>query len=261
MRKHPINIRPIKSVTCGVPFCVLVISAWCRRITVVVTMGLLPDTQNCVWACAANAGNVFPPPLVSDPDMHHGTCVTHAPWCMSGSLTSGFLWSPGGGENVPGIPSACATRNFWYLVRGRLRLPTLSYRRYRGDMIEVFKITHGLYYGDVTAGFLQEQKDSITRGHKYSLFKRQSNLNMRKFSFANRVVDQWNNLPDSVVHAKTVQSFESRLDKLWKESEVMYDHDCDVKLLTSSRNLRYTNVNTCAQPENDDIICDLMSEA
>ena len=26
-------------------------------------------------------------PLVSDPGMHHGTCVTYAPWCMSGSLT------------------------------------------------------------------------------------------------------------------------------------------------------------------------------
>ena len=25
--------------------------------------------------------------------MHHGTCVTHVPWCMPGSLTSGFLWS------------------------------------------------------------------------------------------------------------------------------------------------------------------------
>ena len=25
--------------------------------------------------------------LVSDPGMHQGTCVTHAPWCMSGSLT------------------------------------------------------------------------------------------------------------------------------------------------------------------------------
>ena len=28
-------------------------------------------------------------PLVSDPGMHHGTCVTHVPWCMSGSLTRG----------------------------------------------------------------------------------------------------------------------------------------------------------------------------
>ena len=59
-------------------------------------------------ACAGNAGNVFPrrryqrKTQVSDPGMHHGTCVTHVPWCMSGWLTRG------GGENVPGIPGACA---------------------------------------------------------------------------------------------------------------------------------------------------------
>ena len=38
-------------------------------------------------------GTFFPPPRISYPDMHHGTCVTHVPWCMPGSLTSGFLWS------------------------------------------------------------------------------------------------------------------------------------------------------------------------
>ena len=38
-------------------------------------------------------GTFSPPPRVSDPDMHHGTCVTHMPWCMPGSLTGGFLWS------------------------------------------------------------------------------------------------------------------------------------------------------------------------
>ena len=60
------------------------------------------------YACAGNAGNVFPrhrfqrKPLVSDPGMHHGTCVTHVPWCMSGSLTCGD------GKNVPSIPGACA---------------------------------------------------------------------------------------------------------------------------------------------------------
>ena len=59
-------------------------------------------------ACAGNAGNVPPrrqfqrKPLVSDPAMHHGTCVTHVPWCMSGSLTYND------GENVPSIPGACA---------------------------------------------------------------------------------------------------------------------------------------------------------
>ena len=45
-------------------------------------------------ACAGNAGNVFfRPSMVSDLDMHHGTCVAHVPWCMPGSSTSGFLWS------------------------------------------------------------------------------------------------------------------------------------------------------------------------
>ena len=44
-------------------------------------------------ACAGMPGTLPPPPWVSDPDMHHGTCVMHVPWCMSESLTSCFLWS------------------------------------------------------------------------------------------------------------------------------------------------------------------------
>ena len=42
-----------------------------------------------------NARNVFLvtdfkwKPLISDPGMHHGTCVTHVPWWMPGSLTRG----------------------------------------------------------------------------------------------------------------------------------------------------------------------------
>ena len=50
--------------------------------------------------------------LVSYLGMHHCTCVTHVPWCMSGYLTRGCR------ENVPGIPGACATRHFTYLARG-----------------------------------------------------------------------------------------------------------------------------------------------
>ena len=71
-------------------------------------------------ACAGNAGNVSPrrqfqrKPLVSDPGMHHGTCVTHVPWCMSGSLTCDD------GENVPGIPGACvlAILRIWQEAHG-----------------------------------------------------------------------------------------------------------------------------------------------
>ena len=63
-------------------------------------------------------GMFFPPQRISDPDVHHGTCVMHVPWCMPESLTSGSIRSRCGGKNVPGIPGACATRNFKYLVRG-----------------------------------------------------------------------------------------------------------------------------------------------
>ena len=51
----------------------------------------------CVKLWVAHApgipGTFFPPPRVSDPDMHHGTCTTHVPWCMPGSTTSWFVWS------------------------------------------------------------------------------------------------------------------------------------------------------------------------
>ena len=36
-------------------------------------------------------GTFSPPPQASDPNMHHGTCVTHVPWCSPGSITSGIL--------------------------------------------------------------------------------------------------------------------------------------------------------------------------
>ena len=77
-------------------------------------------------ACAGNAGNVFPrrrfqmKPLFSDPGMHHGTCVTHVPWCMPGSLTCGD------GENVPGIPGACAPAilRIWQEAHGLFTIQT-----------------------------------------------------------------------------------------------------------------------------------------
>ena len=58
-------------------------------------MGLLPDTWNCGLRMRRECRERFPrhqlqrKPLVSNPGMHHGTCVVHVPWCMSGSLTRG----------------------------------------------------------------------------------------------------------------------------------------------------------------------------
>ena len=44
-----------------------------------------------------------------------------------------------------------SSKNMSYIDRlSRLKLPTLKYRRLRGDMIEVLKITHDLYDPDVS---------------------------------------------------------------------------------------------------------------
>ena len=87
-------------------------------------------------------------PLVSDRNIHHSTCVTHVPWCMSGSLTDG------GGENVPAISGECATRNFAYLVRG----PLAWYR------IFPVRARDGMWSNLKRCGFAKTKTVSIFRG-------------------------------------------------------------------------------------------------
>ena len=56
--------------------------------------GPLARYVNLRVAHALGMPGTFPlPPWVSDCDMHHGTCMMHVPWCMSGSLTSGLIRS------------------------------------------------------------------------------------------------------------------------------------------------------------------------
>ena len=59
----------------------------------------------------------------------------------------------------------------------QLDLPTLRYRRIRGDMIEVFKILK--YYDSDPNQILQRHTSSATRGHSLKLAKKQSNSNLR----------------------------------------------------------------------------------
>jgi len=64
-----------------------------------------------------------------------------------------------------------------------LNLPTLSYRRHRADMIEVYKIMNGLYDPEV-APILPLASDisqvQNLRGHKHELFKRRSHKKCKK---------------------------------------------------------------------------------
>ena len=134
-------------------------------------------------------------------------------------------------------------------------------------MIEVFKLVNDMYYFNCTNLFtFRDQSKRVTWGNKKKLFKYrarldercfrpllctvkaelgrgqpglmrwiwdetlpQSRLDVRKYSFTNRVVDLWNSLPDSVISAETVFSLETRLDDYWKDQDILYEYESKIK--------------------------------
>ena len=52
----------------------------------------------------------------------------------------------------------------------------------------------------------------MSRGHPYKLYKQRVNLDVAKFSFGNRVCDEWNKLPADIVTSDSVNMFKNRLD-------------------------------------------------
>ena len=91
-------------------------------------------------------------------------------------------------------------------------LTTLETRRLRGDQIEVFKILNG--YENIDSNIFFEIKESkITRGHNYTLVKKQSRLDVRKYSFSQRTINVWNNLSTDRVQASSVNMFKNKIDK------------------------------------------------
>ena len=102
-------------------------------------MGLLPNTSNCGCACVGNAGNVFPA-TAGKQSRHASRHVRDGRAVMHARIAnSRFLLNSAAGENVPGIPGACATRNFTYLVRGPCcRYEALFVTRCHPDVFESY---------------------------------------------------------------------------------------------------------------------------
>ena len=61
--------------------------------------------------------------------------------------------------------------------------------------------------------FLKLRKEKLTRGHNYTLVKKQSRLDVRKYSFSQRTIDVWNKLSTDCVHASSVNIVKNRIDK------------------------------------------------
>ena len=90
-------------------------------------------------------------------------------------------------------------------------LTTLQTRRLRGDQIEVFKILNG--YENIDRNmFFSLKKDSRTRGHEVKLVKDQCRLDIRKHSFSQRTINEWNKLSTDCVTASSVNMFKNKVD-------------------------------------------------
>ena len=57
--------------------------------------------------------------------------------------------------------------------------------------------------------FFKIKEKKITRGHNFTLVKKQSRLDVRKFSFSQRTINIWNKLPEECVHASSVNMFKN----------------------------------------------------
>ena len=90
-------------------------------------------------------------------------------------------------------------------------LSTLETRRLSGDEIEVFKILNG--YENIDRSFFTVKEERRTRGHGVTLAKKQCILDIRKFSFSQRTVNEWNRLSaDCVRSASSINMFKNKID-------------------------------------------------
>ena len=76
-------------------------------------------------------------------------------------------------------------------------------QRLRGDQTKLLKILNGHennyrpYYSCI---FKKKKTRKRTRGHDFKLEKGQSRLDIRKYSFSQRTVNEWNVLSADCVH-------------------------------------------------------------
>ncbi len=86
----------------------------------------------------------------------------------------------------------------------------------KGGMILGYKILHGSLEGIQWRDFFQMADTSRLRGHVLKLKKERSRLDLRKFTFSQRVVNVWNGLPADIVTAPTAKVFKKLLEAHFK---------------------------------------------
>ena len=98
-----------------------------------------------------------------------------------------------------------------------LQLTTLEKRRLRGYLIETYKIVTNKESIDSAQFFQFADTGHDLRGHSLKLAQPRNTSRVRRMFFSQRVLVDWNRLPQHVVDAPSTNAFKNRLDKLWKE--------------------------------------------
>ena len=94
----------------------------------------------------------------------------------------------------------------------KLYLPTLKYRRFRGDLIQVHKIINQI--DDLKFDtFFTPTKSDITRNAEYKLYVEYSKTNVRKFTFSKRIEPAWNVLSLITKSAPNINKFKNLQDR------------------------------------------------
>ena len=92
----------------------------------------------------------------------------------------------------------------------KLGLPTLRFRRLRGDIIETYKLLAGLYDADVENILELAQNRTTMQG---TLIKtKEENWRNWQNCFSLRIFNPWNSLTEEIVTAPTLNTFKNRLD-------------------------------------------------
>ena len=60
--------------------------------------------------------------------------------------------------------------------------------------------------------FFSLKKDSRTRGHEVKLLKDQCRLDIRKYSFSQRTINEWNTMSTDYATASSVNMFKNKVD-------------------------------------------------
>ena len=106
----------------------------------------------------------------------------------------------------------------------KIGLPTLNYRRERGDMIELYKHFHTYDKAVITKKFQPRMRPS--RAHDHQLVEyipNDGSHGCQQNSFYYRTIRTWNNLPKIVVQAPNINTFKRELDRAWEEKDSNFE--------------------------------------